>query len=198
MSTFAEKLAAGKAAPRPHADVTVLLDADLVAERDRLQAIIGASKSPKAPAKVAALKELEELMATAGDALVTLRFTQLPGNEWTALTSKCPPRPFVPVDVQYGYDYDAATIAAARFVDASGRAYGTRLEGDEEVALIVEAKSPQNPEPTDEWADLLSILSGHEIRNIRNTIWGLNEYLPKLRIEQMGKAFGATARSEKN
>lgn len=198
MSTFAEKLAAGKAASRPTADVTVLLDADLVAERDRLQAVIGTAKAAKDPAKLAARKELEDLLEHAGDSLVTLRFTQLPGHEWSSITSKCPPRPFVPVDTEYGYNFDDATIAAARFVDGSGSAYGARLEDGKEVALVVEPKTADNANPTDEWADLLSILSGHEVRNIRNTVWGLNEYLPKLRIEQMGKAFGATARSGKN
>ena len=191
MSTFAEKLAAKKAAARPTADVQILLAADLSAERDRLQEIIDApeldtrlaSESPSDAAR----KDLDALMESAGESLITLRFTQLRGSDWSALTSQHPPRPFVPIDENYGYNFDAATTHAARFVDASERHYGARIEDGAEVPLSSE-----------EWTDLFDAISGHEANAIRNTVWGLNEYLPKLQLEAMGKAFGATARSAKN
>lgn len=192
MSTFAEKLAAAKAAPRPTSDVQVLLAADLVAERDRLQAIIDAPVEDErlgaATAQDDAQAALDALLLTAGDAVITLRFTQLRGTDWAALTSEFPPRSGVAVDKMYAYNFDAVTLAAARFVDADGRVYGHRLEDGVEVPLVVK------PE-TDEWADLFDALSGHDLRNVRNTIWGLNEYLPQMQMEALGKAFGTTRSS---
>ena len=190
MSTFAEKLAA-KAAARPTIDVQILLAAELVAEKQRLEAIIEAGDSDPRLGSVSpvdeAQKALDELEASAGDALITLRFTQLPGEEWASLTSKLPPRPGVAIDESIGYNYDKATISAAKFQDASGRAYGVRLEGD-----VEEVVTP------DEWVALFDALSGYEVTQIRNAVWGLNEYLPKKQVEAMGKLLGAVARSEKN
>lgn len=203
MSTFAEKLAAKKAAPRITADVKILLAADLEAERDRLQGIIDTPNSDqrlasKSPAD-AARKALEKLLANAGDSIVTLRFTQLHGSDWSALTSQHPPRPLVPIDEHYGYNFDAATTHAARFVDKAGRHYGARVEDGEEVPLVVIEADPKNRIlGVNELDELLYEISGHEAAAIRNTVWGLNEYLPKMQLEAMGKAFGATARSEKN
>ena len=203
MSTFAEKLAAKKAAARPTADVQILLAAELAAERDRLQEIIDAPEldtrlASESPADVAR-KELDELMGSAGESLITLRFTQLHGSDWSALTSQHPPRPLIPIDESYGYNFDAAATHAARFVDKAGRHYGVRVEDGEEVPLVVAEADRENLIPAvDEWADLFDAISGHEASAIRNTVWGLNEYLPKMQLEAMGKAFGATARSAKN
>jgi hypothetical protein len=190
MSTFAEKLAA-KAAARPTIDVPILLAAELVAEKERLEAIIEAGDSDPRLGAVSPVVEaqaaLDALEASAGDSLITLRFTQLPGFEWAAITSKLPPRPGVPIDESIGYNYDKATIHAAGFADAAGRAYGVRLEDDAELPLSA-----------DEWSALFDALSGYEVSQIRNAVWGLNEYLPKQQVTAMGKLFGATARSEKN
>ena len=200
MSTFAEKLAAKKAA-RPTGEVSVLLAADLAAERDRLLAIIEApDPDPRLgsiPPAVAAREQLDVLEASAGESIITFRFTQLPGNQWAALTSMHPPRINVPIDESYGYNFDAATVAAARYVDAKGNRYGVRLEDGEEIPLLVTPASA-GVKAVDEWDDLFDACSGHEVARIRNTIWGLNEYLPKVQLEAMGKAFGATARSTKN
>ncbi|MET0888384.1 MAG: hypothetical protein ABWX92_18260 [Mycetocola sp.] len=190
MSSFDEKVAA-RAAARPTADVRVLLAADLVAERDRLQAIIDAPDSDPRLGVVSPADEaraaLQELEDAAGDAVVTLRFTQLPGEKWTALTSLYPPRPNVAVDENYGYNFDTVTLAAARFVDPAGRVYGVRLEDGEEFPLS-----------DAQWDALVDALSGHEVSAIRNTVWGLNEYMPEMQLKAMGKAYGATARSKKN
>lgn len=189
MSSFAEKLAAAKAAPRPTADVRVLLASDLVAERDRLQAVIDSpvvdERFGAATPQDEAAAALEKLIETAGEAVVTLRFTQLRGTDWAELTSKCPPRPGVPVDERYAYNFDMVTLAAARFVDKDGRHYGHRVEDGELVELAPE-----------DWADLIDdALNPHDLRNVRNTVWGLNEYLPQMQLEAMGKAFGATGSS---
>jgi len=200
MSTFEEKLAAKKAAKRPTADVQVLLAEDLSNERKRLKEIIEApNPDPRltgsSPADDAQ-KELDELEASAGDSIITLRFTQLRGSDWSALTSQHPPRPYVPIDEDCGYNFDAVAAHAARFVDKSGRHYAVRIENGEEFPLkYVAAKPSENIAGVNEWEDLFEALTGHEVTSIRNTIWGLNEYMPKIQLAAMGKAFGAKARS---
>ena len=138
-------------------------------------------------------------MESAGESLITLRFTQLHGSDWSALTSQHPPRPLVPIDEDCGYNFDTAATHAARFVDKAGRHYGVRIEDGEEVPFVVTEADRENLTPAiNEWDELLYEISGHEAAAIRNTVWGLNEYLPKMQLQAMGKAFGATARSEKN
>lgn len=190
MSTFAEKLAAAKKS-RPYVDVPVLLVAELIEEKERLEAIIEADdgdarlsgKSPADEARAA----LEELNERAGEGMITFRLTQLPGDAWADITSKHLPRVGNKVDESHGYNFDAVTDEAAAFVDKSGKAYGVRLEGDDEVTMSA-----------DDWAELRDAVSGHEVSNIRNTVWGLNVFLPKRKLEQAGKALGAAARSAKN
>lgn len=190
MSTFAEKLAAAKSS-RPTVDVPVLLVAELIAEKDRLEKIIASDDGDDRLGVVTPTDEareaLAELEANAGEGMVTFRFTQLPGDRWTAITTRHLPRPNIPVDEVYGYNFDAVTDEAASFVDASGKAYGVRLEGDEEV-----------PMSAADWAELYDVISGHEVASIRQGIWGLNVWFPKQKLENAGKALGAAARSETN
>lgn len=190
MSTFAEKLAAKKAAPESTAEVQLLFADELAAERDRLQTVIDTPSTDDRLGVVSdserAQEALRELMATAGDALETIRFIRLPGNKWAEITSAHPPRPGVAIDHVRQYNFDAAPLAAAQYVDeATGKAYAGRVEGDELVPISAE-----------EWADILSTSSGFEVQQIRDTVWGLNEYLPEMTIAALGKAFGATPRSE--
>lgn len=190
MSTFTEKMAAARAA-RPTVDVPVLLIAELVAEKARLEAIIAAddgderlgAKSPADEAREA----LDELQERAGEGMIVLRFTQLPGDAWAEIASRHLPRTDNLVDQSHGFNFDAATDEAATYVDEAGRSYGARLEGDEEVPLTA-----------DEYRELRTSVSGHEVTEIRNGVWGLNVFLPKKKLETLGKAFGAAARSEKN
>src|SRR5690554_1871793 len=133
MSSFAEKLAAAKES-RPSKDVQVVLDAELSAERARIEAEIEVASqktdgrlSAKSP--VDALREtLETLNEKAEESLITLRFTRLPGRAWSELTSKHPVRVEVPIDRRYGYNFDAVCEAAAVVS-------GARVEGDEISAL---------------------------------------------------------------
>lgn len=189
MTTFAEKLAAKKAAPESTADVQLLFADGLAAKRDELQAVIDAPAEDERLGVVSnadnAREALRELMATAGDALETIRFIRLPGGKWSEITSAHPPRPGAAIDHVRQYNFDAVPIAAAQYVDEeTGKAYAGRVDGDEVVPISAE-----------EWADILSTASGFEIKQIRDTVWGLNEYLPEVTIGALGKAFGATARS---
>lgn len=180
-STFAEKLAAAHRA-RPTKDVQIILDADLAAERDGLLAELEASEGqelrlgevdPSDDLK----RRLESLTVAASDALVTLRFTRMPGREWSELTSKNPVRPDVAIDRHYGYNYDmVCELAAAKS--------GVRVEDGDEIPLS-----------GDEWEALFSALSGNEVGEIRDAVWALNEWEPQQRIQALVKASGAATRS---
>lgn len=195
MPNFDEMLAAQAAKPRPYKDVPVCLDADLADKREALLdeleearakdesdvRLSGPSDAHSAPI----VARLDELTAAAQDSLITLRFRQLPGREWAALTLVHPVRVESPLDRQYGYNVDAVVAAAAAYVGPGAVSYGFRLDGDEEVVLS----------PT-QWASLFDVLTGSEIVSIRDAIWGLNEWEPEQRIQALVKASGAAARSE--
>lgn len=181
MSTFAEKLAAARAA-RPSKDVQVILDGEISQERERLLAELKTADTEQRLASMSPAEDIEErlqaLTEAAQDALITLRFTRLPGREWAALTSKHPVRPDVPIDRHYGYNYDAVSEAAAA-------ESGVRAEGDEEIPLTSE-----------EWAELFDVLSGADIEDIRDAVWALNEWEPNQRLQALVKASGAATRSD--
>lgn len=190
MSTFAEMMAAARAS-RPTVDVPVLLIAELVAEKARLEAVIAADDGDERLGALSPADEareaLEGLAARAGEGMIVLRFTQLPGDAWAAIAGRHLPRTDNLVDQSHGFNFDAATDEAATYVDESGHPYGVRLDGDEEVPLTAA-----------EYAELRTTVSGHEVTEIRNGVWGLNVFLPKKKLDTLGKAFGAAARSAKN
>ena len=99
-----------------------------------------------------------------------------------------PARPGVELDLGYGYNIDAVVHAAAKFEDKQnnpGVRYVFRLEDGAPVAL------------TDQQIDDLWVaLSGHEVSEIRDAIFALNDYLPQIRLEALVKGFGAATRSE--
>jgi hypothetical protein len=184
---FKEQLAAARAA-RPFKDVVVVLDGAVSAERERLEKEL---ETAAADTRLASLspadeiqKQLDELEERSADSLLTIRLTRLPGRDWSNLTSKCPVRPDVPIDRHYGYNYDAACEAAARYRDTSNVAYGARLEDGEPVDIS-----------DDEWGDLFDVLSGSDIGKIRDAVWSLNEYEPEQRLNALVKGSGAASRS---
>lgn len=182
MTTFGEKLAAAREA-RPTKDVQVVLDGELAVERERLMvAFEGASDDQRLAAK--SEKEeiqdaLDALTEAASEALVTLRFTRMPGRDWAELTSKHPVRIDVPIDRRYGYNYDAACEAAAVVT-------GVIVDGDETHEVAAE-----------EWRDLFDVLSGNEVGLIRDAVWSLNEFDPQQRLDALVKSSGAASRSGK-
>jgi hypothetical protein len=196
VSSFSEQLKATRAA-RPTREVKVVLDGEIAAERERLLEQVESAKkstdgrlSKKSP-NVELQERLSALNEAAQDALVTLRFTRLAGRDWAELTSRFPARLTVPIDLNYGYNYDMVCEFAAR-------ESGVRIVDGEEVPLVVEEKSKDNPNPTDEWADLFDALSGNEVGLIRDAIWKLNEHDPAVRLNTLVKGFGAAKRSVNN
>lgn len=195
VSNFDERLAAAASKPRPHADVSVCLDQDAAEERDRLVAAIATAKQEDAedmrltapdvhaaPVQAA----LEALSDTLRDSIVTLRFVQLPGDKWAALTAMHRARPESELDMAFGYNLDGVVRAAAQYTNPdTGERYAFRLEDGEAVSL------------TDEQiATLWPTLAGSEVSAIRDAVWGLNDFGPSQRIEALVKGFGAATRSD--
>ena len=182
VTTFGEKLAAAREA-RPTKDVQVVLDGEIAVERERLLAAFDSASDDQRLAAKSEKDEIQDaldaLTDAASDALVTLRFTRMPGRAWAELTSKNPVRLDVPIDRRYGYNYDAACEAAAI---VSGVVVDD--EGTKEL-------SPQ------EWAELFDVLSGNEVGLIRDAVWSLNEFDPQQRLDALVKSSGAASRSGK-
>ena len=198
MSTFAEKVAAAKAAPRPHKDVTVSLDTGgseererLIAERDELvlqratvqkkdQRLSQKVVTPEIDARVGEIdNELAAIEARQREALITLRFYKVPGDEWAELTANHPRRRNAIVDAKYGYDMHAVCRASAI-------KYGRTMDGEtEEVRTEIE------------WAELWPLLGGAEHAQVCDTIYYLNEWEPADRVERLKNSSEVATASNK-
>jgi hypothetical protein len=133
------------------------------------------------------LEQLEQERAALADGtLITIRFTQLPGQVWAEIGARNPARPDVLIDQIYHYNYHDAAKQAAAYrdpEDAGGRAYAELVvpaEGDAEPTL-----EPISPE---QWVGIFEVISGHEFERIASAIWDLNDYGPQQRIAAAGKA----------
>jgi len=177
MTSFDQLLAQAKTRQRATLDVQVLLDPALADRRELLMKTRPLDQRLTAvdPAK----EELEQLMAKAADALVTLRFTELPGEQWQEIAARCPARPSAPIDRQHGYNVDIACRLAAPLC-------GVRVDGDDLLPLRVE-KATENSAAVNEWDELFAVISGHEIALIFSAIYELNVYAPAKRIADLGK-----------
>lgn len=185
MTSFAEKVAAAKAAPRLFRDVTVSLDttasgerAGLVAEREALLNPADKRMSRKIDtseldAKLAEIEERERASA------ITLRFFKVPGDEWANLTAANPARDGALVDLRFGYNMHAVCRASAV-------QHGRTLEGDVEEFHT-----------GDEWAELWSLLGGAEFASVCDAIYALNEWEPAQRVERLKNFSEAATASAK-
>lgn len=193
MTSITKKLAAANAAPLRYLDVVVSLDRDSSEKVDALIAELAASKESNddrlsAPTEASAIQEkIDAIMAEQVDSLVTLRFTRLPGDEWTGITRLCPPNPASIMDRHYKYSMDNATKLAAQFRDSTGRAYGHVVDGDELTELIVNPVTKEDPTPINEWANIFSKISGPDFTSIVDTIYGLNVHGPTERYNELLK-----------
>lgn len=182
-------LSKAESAPTPSMVVSVCLNPEIAERRAALidaleQAKKADSREPEdqrlgapAPASNArtkkALGALRRFDQKAEVALVDLRFTRMPGDEWAELTSAYPMRADVALDRHYGYNFDAVSTLAAR---RSG------------VILTDEGEQLATPE---QWARMFRILSGHDVEKIRDVVWTLNEYGPQQHIQALVKDSGA-------
>jgi len=193
MSSASEKIAAAKAAPRPTTDVTVSLVRDLAEQREALTVELAEATKDNddrlsAPTAASVVQEkIDAIMAAEADSLITLRFTQLPGDAWTALTRLCPPDPNSLLDMHYRYNLNEVCKLAARFIDADGRSYGHVVDGDDLAVLTVHRATKTNLDPTDEWRDVFAATSGPEFSAIVDALYGLNVYGPSERLAELKK-----------
>ena len=186
MTTFAERLAAAKAAPKPTRDVEIILDAGLGQLIDELAAELievrteeaadeRLSKSFKKTEAVQA--KLDAAKAEARDSLVTLRFTQLPAAQWADIKSQCPVRLDSDIDRHYGFNADKAGVLASPLG-------GVRLERDGDTVS-------EEPLSDDEWRDVFASITGHELSLIADAHFELNEYGPANRVADLKKGSAA-------
>lgn len=138
---------------------------------------IAKAKAAKETARASETVEVE-----VNNAMLSLRFTEMDGPDWSALTIKYPPRDGVVIDQNFGYNVHAVCKDAASLS-------GVIVEGDEEIHLNVD---PDAKPPVDEWADLFAVISGHDFTAITNTIWSINEWAAHTRLEQAKKGSRVT------
>lgn len=129
-----------------------------------------------------ATPESETLLVTVGDVVVVLRFRELPSTEWTSICAVNTPRIDVPLDMNYGYNWHAASDAAARLSVM-------RVEDGADVPF-------EKSDAVDEWADFVSVLSSPDLTQVRNLVWELNEFRPGVRTEKAKKALAAKQRQK--
>lgn len=185
---FDELLTEAENAPVPSRIVRVCVNPTIAQTRAQLlEDLDAARKAEAAAAKAdarlsqpvdtsrsqAALEAFEEHESQVQKALVTLKFGRLPGAEWALLTTAYPMRMDVALDRHYGYNYDAVSEKAAQ-------KSGVRVDGDAETPLTAE-----------QWERLFKVLSGHDVQQIRDTVWTLNEYEPAQHLEALVKDSGA-------
>jgi hypothetical protein len=131
-----------------------------------------------------------------GDLLVSLKFKAVPTTAWTEITASHPPRVDVPLDMNYGYNWHAAS-------DDAARQSVVRVEDGQDVPFeYVEASGGANGEPkveaVDEWADFLEVLSAPDLTAIRNAVWELNEWAPGARTAALKKASTVNSKKKRN
>jgi hypothetical protein len=188
MSTFSEKLASAKAAPRKTKDVQILLDVDLAEQREALRAELEKARADATadqrlassnPNVDAVQERLDKLITDSAESLITLRFERLSGDAWSEITARCPVRLDAPIDRQYGYNMHGVCKLAAPLS-------GGRVEGDTVIPLTV-TKASEGIPAVDEWADLFETISGHEMVLIIDAIYDLNAWDPAHQVASLKK-----------
>lgn len=115
--------------------------------------------------------ETDEVDVLLNGEAVTFRFTKIDGDRWAELCGKFPPRPENTLDLAVGgYNIDMVVNAAVKI-------NGTRVDGG-----MLETPSRE------QWDRILTILSGSDVKKIRDSVWNLNEFGPAQRLEAAKKA----------
>jgi len=180
MASFDEQLAAAKAAPRSSLAIEVSLDAEVSAELEGMdkeierliaEGAIDRRLSGENPAIQKARDGRKKTAEAAAAKLTMLKFYRVPGLEWSTLAAQNPARPGVNIDEKYGYNFHAV-------VEAVLPSCGRRIDGDSEVAMASE-----------QWADIMSVLSGYDAGRVVDVIFYLNEWEPSQAVDRIKKGF---------
>jgi hypothetical protein len=182
MSSVDELLAARAAAKPQPVEVTVLLDADTSKRIEELQDQIDMLSTNEdqrlgvEDGAAAVQAEIDALKSAAADALVTFAFEKLPGDMWTDLTARNPPRPEVLIDLNYGYNLDAVVMAAVK-AERGGHHFAWQVDGDNTVVV-----------PAEQWDRIFDALYGHDMSAVRDAVWSVNEWQPSQKLAEAKKA----------
>jgi hypothetical protein len=183
MPSIDELLAARAAAKPKPIEVTVLLDADTFEadrgtagadRRARRRTRTSVSELMMVPKRVQA--EVDAHQGRASDALVTFAFEKLPGDMWTDLTARNPPRPEALIDLNYGYNLDAVVKAAVK-AERGGHHFAWQVDGDKNVVLTAE-----------QWDQVFDAMYGHDMSAVRDAVWSVNEWQPSQKLAEAKKA----------
>jgi hypothetical protein len=129
------------------------------------------------------ITELEQERDALLDGVVlTLRFTKLPGQAWSEITSRNPARIDVSIDRIYGYNYHETAKQAAPYVDDEGRHYGQRVTAADDGSEVLEDIEPEH------WADLFTLLAGGEFERIATLLFEMNDWGPRQRAAAAKKS----------
>jgi len=164
------------AAPEPFYDVDVYLGVDVSDQIEALQAQIDERKrvAGQRQSRKAVVDDLEkqiaDLEAQNADALVTLRFTKLPGDKYADLTGRHSPRLDSPLDLNAHYNVDEVVKAAAALS-------GAEVDGDTVTPLTAAQVEKLWP-----------LLSGHDVGLIRDVVLMLNDIGPRQMVINAKKA----------
>lgn len=101
--------------------------------------------------------------------LYTIRLSQMNPADWVSLTDQNPKRAGVAIDSNLGYDLRGVTRAAVNTC-------AKLLKGDAEVEV-------RSDDEVNEWEDLLDTISGQELSNVNDAVFGLNAYMPGMALE---------------
>jgi hypothetical protein len=187
-------------------DVAIAAD-DEIAEATRDARMASPAKGEIAQSRDEDLQRINDALAAAeterdqltAGTVVTLRFTQIPGQAWAEIAARHPARADVTLDRVYGYNYHEVAKAAALYRDPGalpgtfGRGYADRVipPEDDDAEPTIEPVSPE------QMTAIFEIITGHEFERIASGIWDLNDYGPQQRIANAGKASraGSVSRS---
>lgn len=185
MTSFSDRLKAAQAAPAKTITVPVLIDGAISARIAELEAEIRSLDVQRddrltAPDPTQKLRdEIAALEDAAADSVVDLVFERLPGDLWADLTARNPMRVDSAIDREFGYNVDGATFSAC-LAERGGHAFAWRIDDDGSTATLSD----------DEWQALLfgGVLSGHDVENIRDAVFTLNEWEPQQKLDAAKKA----------
>lgn len=121
-----------------------------------------------------------------GKAVVPVRLWPLLGRDWRELVATNPPREGSASDRGFGYNPDAVLRAYPRvaLVTPDGEDNMKRVNEDGEVENL--------------WPALFDELSGTDQQNLVFAMWGLNDYDPKNRLSEAGKASQGEKRKKRS
>jgi len=126
----------------------------------------------KARSELSDVEPVVQDVEVAGE-LVSLGFLPAGGAKWDELTVTHPPRKNATLDMNLGYD--VAAVARAYPVD--------KITADGE------------PVTAEDWADLFTVISSPNIKNITSVLWGINHLDPAKKLTELGKARASRSES---